>query len=69
MTDIKDIKSNKSKQSRNPLGFNFLDTDLLFRYVTETGKIISRKMNKLTAKQQRHITRVIKQSRNMLLMK
>lgn len=39
------------------------------RYVTETGKIIPRKMTRLSAKQQRKIQKAIKRARNMLMMK
>lgn len=46
-----------------------MDVDYLSRFVTETGKIMSRSVTGLTAKQQRRITKAIKQARNMLLMK
>ena len=51
------------------MDYGLTDTAQLARYVTETGKILPRRVTHLTAKQQRHITRVIKHSRNMLLMK
>lgn len=56
-------------RSRNVLDLTFKDTDWLSRYVTDTGKILPRRITGLTAKQQRHIARIIKQARNMLLMK
>jgi small subunit ribosomal protein S18 len=46
----------------------FQHAPLFARYVTDTGKILPRKITGLNAKQQRHITRMIKQSRNLLLM-
>ena len=55
--------------SKTPLDLDFNDTEALSRHVTETGKILPRRITRLTAKQQRHITKTIKQSRNMLLMK
>lgn len=54
---------------KNPLEITHLDTDLLARFVTDTGKILPRKYTGLTAIQQRHITRTIKRARNLLLMK
>ena len=55
-------------RSRNPMDFTFLDVDKLSRFVTETGKILPRKENGLSAKHQRHITKLIKRARNMLTM-
>ncbi|MDR1498452.1 MAG: 30S ribosomal protein S18 [Puniceicoccales bacterium] len=57
------------KRSKTPLDFDFTDTDALARYTTETGRILPRRYTGLTARQQRHITKTIKRSRNMLLMK
>lgn len=57
------------QQSRNPMDTTFLDVESLQRYVTETGKILPRRITGLTAVQQRHITTEIKRSRSMLLMK
>jgi small subunit ribosomal protein S18 len=59
----------EEKRQFDPLELTHLDTDILSRWVTDTGKILPRRITGLTARQQRHITRVIKQSRNMLLMK
>ena len=56
-------------RSRNVLDLTFRDAEWLSRYVTDTGKILPRRITGLTAKQQRHIARIIKQARNMLLMK
>jgi len=55
--------------AKNPTELTFRDTEELSRFVTDTGKILPRKYTGLTARQQRHIARVIKQSRSMLLMK
>ncbi len=51
------------------MDLDFRDAEILSRYVTETGKILPRRVTKLSAKQQRHITKVIKRARNMLLLK
>ncbi len=58
-------ETNKKKVTE--LGFT--ETESLNRYVTETGKILPRKFTGLTAKEQRHVKKTIKHSRNMLLMK
>jgi small subunit ribosomal protein S18 len=55
-------------RSRNPMDYTLHDTELLSRFVTETGKILPRKDTGLSAKHQRRITNRIKQARNMLTM-
>jgi small subunit ribosomal protein S18 len=57
----------ENKQSLTPENFPFTDPQLMIRYVTDTGKILPRKYTGLSAKQQRAVTRTIKQSRNTLL--
>ena len=59
----------KLKRSRNPLDFDFTEPEALTRYVTETGKIMPRKLTGLTARQQRHIAKAVKRARNMITMK
>ena len=59
----------KLKRSRNPLDFDFTEPEALTRYVTETGKIMPRKLTGLTARQQRHISKAVKRARNMITMK
>ncbi|HCR36806.1 MAG TPA: 30S ribosomal protein S18 [Opitutae bacterium] len=56
-------------QSRSPLGYNYLDTEQLSRFVTGTGKILPRRITNLSAKEQRHVTRMVKRARAMLLAK
>ena len=55
-------------RSRNPMDYTFNDVEQLSRFVTETGKILPRKVTGLSAKHQRRITNRIKQARNMLTM-
>jgi len=55
-------------RSLTPQEMNLQHVNLFARYVTDTGKILPRKLTGLNAKQQRHITRMIKQARNMLMM-
>jgi small subunit ribosomal protein S18 len=63
-------KDNKSlNRSLCPADFKWTDVELLSRYISETGKILPRRLTRLTARHQRHITRAIKHARNMLLMK
>lgn len=58
-----------SSQSKTPADFTITDTDALSRLVTDTGKILPRRITGLSAKQQRKVTTTIKRARNMLLMK
>lgn len=55
--------------TKNPLDLTHFDVEQLYRYVTDTGKILPRRITGLTSLQQRHITRTIKRARHMLLMK
>ena len=56
-------------RSLNPMDYTFNEVEQLSRFVTETGKILPRKVTGLSAKHQRRITNRIKQARNMLTMK
>lgn len=58
----------KPNRSKNPLDFDFTDAEALARYVTETGKILPRKLTGLNARQQRHVSKSIKRGRSMLSM-
>ena len=57
----------QTQRSLTPEEFPFTAPQMMSRYVTDTGKILPRKYTGLSAKQQRAITKTIKQSRNMLL--
>ena len=63
-----DASTEQVNQRRSPGEYTYLDGQILKQYVTETGKILPRRITKLSAKHQRHVTRVIKQARNLLLM-
>lgn len=54
---------------KSPMELTHHDVDQLSRYVTDTGKILPRRITGMSARQQRHITKIIKQARNLLLMK
>ncbi len=59
----------EATQSKSPEQFDFNDVEALSRFVTDTGKILPRRITGLTAFQQRQVTKAIKRARNMLLMK
>lgn len=62
-------ESTNTTSSIKPEDLDFNDVEVLSRYVTDTGKILPRRITGLTALQQRRITKAIKRARNMLLMK
>nr|NP_777435.1 ribosomal protein S18 [Anthoceros angustus]Q85BK3.1 RecName: Full=Small ribosomal subunit protein bS18c; AltName: Full=30S ribosomal protein S18, chloroplastic [Anthoceros angustus]QHD46906.1 ribosomal protein S18 [Anthoceros agrestis]BAC55371.1 ribosomal protein S18 [Anthoceros angustus]BAC55467.1 ribosomal protein S18 [Anthoceros angustus] len=47
---------------------DYKNTSLLRRFISEQGKILSRRMNKLTSKQQRLVTVAIKRARILALL-
>ena len=63
------LMTTEEPRQKNPLELTCTDVEILSRWVTDTGKILPRRITGLTAIQQRHITKVIKQARNLLLMK
>lgn len=62
-------ETTQERNSKNPLDLDYTDVELLSRHVTDTGKILPRRITGLTARQQRRITTLIKRARSMLLMK
>lgn len=66
---VRALMETEEKSQKDPLELTHFDVDILSRWVTDTGKILPRRITGLTARQQRHITKVIKQARNLLLMK
>ena len=54
---------------KKPDELTILDEDALSRYVTDTGKILPRKYTRLSPKQQRRISRLIKKGRHMQTLK
>lgn len=63
------MSTEQKARSQNPLDYDFTSVEQLTKFVTETGKILPRRITGLTSKQQRHITKSIKRARAMLLMK
>jgi small subunit ribosomal protein S18 len=47
---------------------DYKDVDLLRKFITERGKILPRRITGLTAKQQRDLTKAIKQARLLALL-
>nr|YP_009141782.1 ribosomal protein S18 [Vicia sativa]AIL56307.1 ribosomal protein S18 [Vicia sativa] len=67
------VKSKKSIRRRSPLiqsgdRIDYKNLSLLFQFLTLQGKILPRRVNKLTLKQQRLITIAIKQARILSLL-
>jgi len=56
-------------QSKTPGDYTFLDVDKLTQHVTDTGKILPRRITHLTSKEQRHMSQTVKRARSLLLMK
>ncbi len=47
---------------------DYKDVDTLRKFINERGKIVSRRITGLSAKQQRMVTRAVKRARNMALL-
>nr|YP_009033780.1 ribosomal protein S18 [Mesotaenium endlicherianum]AHZ11163.1 ribosomal protein S18 [Mesotaenium endlicherianum] len=47
---------------------DYKDVGLLRKFISEQGKILSRRTNRLTSKQQRMMTRAIKEARVLALL-
>nr|YP_010413421.1 ribosomal protein S18 [Sedum alfredii]UEV65552.1 ribosomal protein S18 [Sedum tricarpum]URQ18326.1 ribosomal protein S18 [Sedum alfredii] len=67
------LKSKRSFRRRlPPIGsgdrIDYRNMSLISRFISEQGKILSRRVNKLTLKQQRLITTAIKQARILSLL-
>nr|YP_010832640.1 ribosomal protein S18 [Astragalus jiuquanensis]WFG52381.1 ribosomal protein S18 [Astragalus jiuquanensis] len=67
------LKSKKSfRRSLSPIQsgdrIDYKNMSLLYRFISQQGKILSRRVNRLTLKQQRLITIAIKQARILALL-
>ena len=47
---------------------DYKDVDLLKKFITERGKILPRRLTRLTAKQQRDLTNAVKRARIVALL-
>jgi small subunit ribosomal protein S18 len=63
-----------AKNRPNPLDqarityIDYKDTDLLRKFISDRGKIRSRRVTRVTARQQRRLARAIKNAREMALL-
>jgi len=51
------------KSNKNLATYNYKNSDFLRKYTTAQGKILSRRITHLSAKEHRQITKAIKQAR------
>lgn len=47
---------------------DYKDTELLYKFVTERGKMLPRRITGLTARQQRDLTTAVKRARQLALL-
>ncbi len=59
------MKKRSSHETEELRKISYKDIKLLSRFVTERGKILPRKITGLTVKEQRLVTRVVKQARQV----
>nr|ATL58311.1 ribosomal protein S18 [Azolla nilotica] len=67
MNRFKRSSRRRSPSIRSDETIDYRNTSLLRRFVSEQGKILSRRMNRLTSKQQRSVTVAIKRARILAL--
>jgi small subunit ribosomal protein S18 len=68
MNRFKRSSRRRSPSLRSDETIEYRNTSLLRRFVSEQGKILSRRMNRLTSKQQRSVTVAIKRARILALL-
>lgn len=61
------MSENEKKEKISVLNLTWRDAEKFKAFTTETGKILPRKITRLTAMEQRHLSKIIKQARNFLL--
>jgi small subunit ribosomal protein S18 len=54
-------------ERRSKTSLRWQDFEKLRPYVTETGKILPRRITRLSTREQRHVARIVKQARDLLL--
>ena len=62
------IYNKKSKGVKNSESLDYKDIDLLRKFITDQGKILSRRSTGLTTKQQKKLTKSIKRARILSLL-
>ena len=68
MTTTTETKPETKSRSLSPDEIPFHNTQSFGRYTTDTGKLLPRKYTRMSAKQQRRVTKTIKRARNLHLM-
>nr|YP_009425657.1 ribosomal protein S18 [Christella appendiculata]YP_010312816.1 ribosomal protein S18 [Christella dentata]ASU94359.1 ribosomal protein S18 [Christella appendiculata]ULG04383.1 ribosomal protein S18 [Christella dentata] len=68
MNKIKRSLRRRSPSIRSDETVDYKNTSLLRRFVSEQGRILSRRMNRLTSKQQRSVALAIKRARILALL-
>nr|YP_009695461.1 ribosomal protein S18 [Neocheiropteris palmatopedata]YP_010028619.1 ribosomal protein S18 [Lemmaphyllum intermedium]QKV46490.1 ribosomal protein S18 [Lemmaphyllum carnosum var. microphyllum]UWK23945.1 ribosomal protein S18 [Lemmaphyllum carnosum var. drymoglossoides]QEJ81736.1 ribosomal protein S18 [Neocheiropteris palmatopedata]QOS48993.1 ribosomal protein S18 [Lemmaphyllum intermedium] len=68
MNKFKRSLRRRSPAIRSDETIDYKDTSLLRRFVSEQGRILSRRMNRLTSKQQRSVAVAIKRARILALL-
>lgn len=68
MNKFKRSLRRRSPSIRSDETIDYKDTSLLRRFVSEQGRILSRRMNRLTSKQQRSVAIAIKRARILALL-
>nr|YP_009421267.1 ribosomal protein S18 [Lepisorus clathratus]ASR75113.1 ribosomal protein S18 [Lepisorus clathratus] len=68
MNKFKRSLRRRSPSIRSDETIDYKNTSLLRRFVSEQGRILSRRMNRLTSKQQRSVAVAIKRARILALL-
>nr|YP_009691211.1 ribosomal protein S18 [Davallia solida var. fejeensis]QEG57991.1 ribosomal protein S18 [Davallia solida var. fejeensis] len=68
MNKFKRSLRKRSPSIRSDETIDYKNTSLLRRFVSEQGRILSRRMNRLTSKQQRSVAVAIKRARILALL-
>nr|QKV46930.1 ribosomal protein S18 [Grypothrix triphylla] len=68
MNKFKRSLRRRSPSIRSDETIDYKNTSLLRRFVSEQGRILSRRMNRLTSKQQRSVALAIKRARILALL-
>nr|QJQ37059.1 ribosomal protein S18 [Pyrrosia angustissima] len=68
MNKFKRSLRRRSPSIRSDETISYKNTSLLRRFVSEQGRILSRRMNRLTSKQQRSVAVAIKRARILALL-
>ncbi|WP_228979552.1 30S ribosomal protein S18 [Streptomyces sp. DH12] len=67
--DRKPAKSRPNPLERDGITYiDYKDTDLLRRFISDRGKIRSRRVTRVSAQQQRQLARAVKNAREMALL-